>query len=481
MSNSTPQLVANRAPFPYFSPMHILRLTLAACVAVTAFALPVSAQQTTTNPPPDERFKVDILVISPHPDDETTIAGYLAKAVLDEHRRVAVLSTTRGDAGSNLVGFESAKALGEIREIETRHALASIGIDKVFFLRMPDTPGQDVSDVLRSLETGNHGQALADAVRFIRLTRPEVVITMLPATVSGENHEDHQASGVIATEAFDLAGDPTAFPEQVAMPEDRLWYGNLMEGLRPWQPKKLYYYTDATHFEFMKGKGPEYSMTEISRTRGESYARLAAKEQTFHRTQYGDQPDRALATNNLRDFDQPLPFVLAKSLVGGSVTADIMDGVGARPIPFSPVRGYRPETLPPLSIELGQGWSFYKRFYPAHNLEVMNNLLPPELGVGSGQHFPVILLLRNGTDRPVTFHLHTQLPPGWAIDSTTPVHGHPWPQTTFVAGSHDDLPARIRLVAPMLAKPEWQTVTWTADADGTQLGPISLRVHVGAQ
>jgi LmbE family N-acetylglucosaminyl deacetylase len=135
---------------------------------------------------------------------------------------------------------------------------------------MPDTPGFDVSDVLRSLETGNHGAALADAVRFIRLTRPDVVITMLPATVSGENHEDHQASGVIATEAFDLAGDPTAFAEQVAMPEDRLYYGNLMEGLRPWQPKKLYYYTDATHFEFMKGRGPEYSMTAVSPARGVS-------------------------------------------------------------------------------------------------------------------------------------------------------------------------------------------------------------------
>jgi LmbE family N-acetylglucosaminyl deacetylase len=471
------QLIADLAKIPYFSPMHTLRLTLAACVAA-ALLRPLPAQQTATNPLPDERFKVDILVIAPHPDDETTIAGYLAKAVLDEKRRVAVVLTTRGDAGSNLVGYESAQTLGEIREIEARQALASIGIDKVFFLRMPDTPGLDVADVLRSLETGNHGAALANAVRFIRLTRPEVVITMLPATVSGENHEDHQASGVVATEAFDLAGDPTAFPEQVAMPEDRLWYGNLMEGLRPWQPKKLYYYTDATHFEFMKGKGPEYSMTEISPSQKVSYARLAAKEQTFHRTQYGDQPSRQLATNDLRDFEQPLPFVLAKTLVGGSPTADIMSGVGGRPIPFAPVRGYRPETLPALSIELGQGWAFYKRFYPAHDLDVMNTLLAPELGVGSGEHFPVMLLLRNTTDKQVTFNLRAQLPPGWTIDSTSPQHGHPWPMATFVAAPHNDVPVRVRLVAPMLTKSEWQTVTWTAAADGTQVGPVSLRVYV---
>jgi LmbE family N-acetylglucosaminyl deacetylase len=446
---------------------------------VIALAQVAQSQQPPTNPPPDERFKADILVIAPHPDDESTIAGYLAKAVLDEHRRVAVLLTTSGDAGGNLVGYEQGRTLGEIREMETRQALASIGITNVFFLRAPDTPGLDLADVLRSLATSNHGSSLGEAVRFIRLTRPEVVITMLPATVVGENHEDHQAAGVIATEAFDLAGDPTWFPEQVAAPEDRLWYGNVMEGLRPWQPKKLYYYTDATHFEFMKGKGPEYSMTAISPSQRVSYARLAAKELSFHRTQYGDEPAKDLATNNLRAYEQPLPFVLAKSLVGGAVTADIMDGVGSRAIPFAPVRGHRPTENPPaLSIELGQGWAFYKRFYPAHNLDVMPGLLAPELGVGSGQRFPVMLLLHNATDKPVTFHLRTQLPPGWAIDSTTTQHGHPWPVSTFIAAPHDDFPVRIHLVAPRVQNAQWQTITWNAEADGQRVGPVTLRVYV---
>ena len=421
-------------------------------------------------------------MIAPHPDDESTIAGYLAKTVLDEHRRVAVVVTTRGDAGQNLVGYEQARSLGEIREIETRQALASIGITNVFFLRAPDTPGQDVADVLRSLETSNHGSSLGEAVRFIRLTRPEVVITMLPATVVGENHEDHQAAAVIATEAFDLAGDPTWFPEQVAAPEDRLWYGNLMEGLRAWQPKKLYYYTDASHFDFLKGKGPEYSMTAVSPSQHVSYARLAAKELSFHRTQYGDEPAKALAASNLHDYEQPLPFVLAKSLIGGAVTGDIMDGVGAAAIAFAPVRGYRPpENAAGVSMELGEGWAFYRRFYPAHNLDVMPALLSPELGVGSEEHFPVLLLVHNTKDKPVTLHLQTQLPPGWVVDSTSAQHAHPWPTTTFIAAARDDLTLRIRLVAPRLEKSQWQTITWFADADGQQIGPVTLRVYVGGQ
>ena len=454
------------------------RLALGNCLSLMALAGLANSQQP-INPPPDQRFKADILVIAPHPDDESTIAGYLAKAVLDEHRRVAVVVTTRGDAGQNLVGSEQARSLAEIREVETRQALASIGITNVFFLRAPDTFGQDFPDVLRSLETSNHGSSLGEAVRFIRLTRPDVVITMLPATVVGENHEDHQAAGVIATEAFDLAGDPTWFPEQVASPEDRLWYGNLMEGLRAWQPKKLYYYTDATHFDFLNGKGPEYSMTAVSPSQHVSYARLAARELSFHRTQYGDVPARALATNNLKDFEQPLPFVLAKSLIGGPVTGDIMDGISSKAVPFAPVRGYRPpENAPALSIELGQGWAFYKRFYPAHSLDVMPGLLAPELGAGSGQRFPVMLLLHNDTDQPVAFHLRTQLPTGWSVDSTSTQHSHPWPMSDFIASPHDDLAVRIRLIAPSVQKSQWQTISWTATADGHELGPVSLRVYV---
>jgi len=457
-------------------------LALMNWVLAITLAQVAQSQQPPTNPPADKRFKADILVIAPHPDDESTIAGYLAKAVLDEHRHVAVVVTTRGDAGQNLVGYEQARSLAEIREAETRQALASIGITDVWFLRAPDTWARDISDVLRSLETSNHGSSLGEAVRFIRLTRPEVVITMLPATVVGENHEDHQAAGVIATEAFDLAGDPTWFPEQIAAPEDHMWYGNLMEGLRAWQPKKLYYYTDASHLDFVKGKGPEYSMTAMSPSRHVSYARLAATELSFHRTQYGDDPAKALATNNLKDYEQPLPFVLAKSLVGGAVTGDIMDGVRSGAIAFAPVRGYRPpENTAGLSMELGQGWAFYRRFYPAHNLDVMPGLLAPELGVGSGEHFPVLLLLHNATDKPVTFRLRTQLPPGWAVDSTSAEHSHPWPMSAFTAAPHDDFPVRIRLVAPRLEKSQWQTISWTADADGKQIGPVTLRVYVGGQ
>jgi hypothetical protein len=55
------------------------------------------AQQTKTLAQPDERFKVDILLVVAHPDDEGAATPYLARA-LDDHKRVAVVFGTRGSS-----------------------------------------------------------------------------------------------------------------------------------------------------------------------------------------------------------------------------------------------------------------------------------------------------------------------------------------------------------------------------------------------
>jgi len=65
------------------------------------------------SPGPDDRFKADILVFVAHPDDETEVSAYLARAIYDEHRRVAVIFGTRGDAGGNAMGYVQAASLGE--------------------------------------------------------------------------------------------------------------------------------------------------------------------------------------------------------------------------------------------------------------------------------------------------------------------------------------------------------------------------------
>jgi LmbE family N-acetylglucosaminyl deacetylase len=422
-----------------------------------------------SSPGPDERFKADILVIVAHPDDETMVTGWLAQQIFDRHKRVAAIFGTRGDGGGNAMGYEQAAALGAEREIEARKALAYFGVMNVWFLDGPDTPGQDV---LRSLETWNHGNALAKAIRLVRLTRPEVILTWLPDYVAGENHDDHQAAGVIATEAFDMAGDPTQFPEQVSAPRNRESISNLTEGLLPWQPKKLYYFSDAFHTDFLEGQGPKYETTGVSPSKQEPYYKLAAEEMAFHLTQgdTGQLAKQALATGQFEYFKQPVRFVFGKSLVGGMPTGDIFEGVTDAPIPFSSPHGYKPEAHSGLSIELGGPWLFYRQFWKAHSLDHLAALLPtPEVSIQPGETLHLPLVIRNDTGEPKDVALTSTSPEGWVER-----HG----SARYPVRSHDVYPVQTELVAPKATGPEWQEVKWKAESNGETIGAITVKVHV---
>src|ERR1700741_1774186 len=226
------------------------------------------AQDVKTLPVPDERYKLDILLVVAHPDDEAAATAYLARA-MDEGKRAGVAYGTRGSSGANDLGTEQAAALGDIREIEARRALAELEIMNVWFIGGPDTAAQDV---MQSLSNWDHGAVLEQMVRIVRLTRPEVILTFLPGTFIGEDHGDHQASGVLATEAFDLAGNPAVFPEQVAGPMKREAF---LENLRPWQVKKIYFFPDADREDIFRGKGPSYSVKEVSKLSNKPYWRMA--------------------------------------------------------------------------------------------------------------------------------------------------------------------------------------------------------------
>jgi LmbE family N-acetylglucosaminyl deacetylase len=426
------------------------------------------AQQAPPPLSPDERYKADILLIIAHPDDETAVSSYLARAIFDQHKRVAVIYGTRGDAGGNSVGLEQAASLGAVREIEARRALASFGVMNVWFLGGPDTPGQDV---LKSLETWRHGSALEQTVRLVRLTRPEVILTWLPCYVVGENHDDHQAAGVIATEAFDMSGDPTVFPSQVAAPRDRATIGNYGEGLRAWQAKKLYYFSDASHVDFLEGKGPKYQTTDASPSRKVSYYRLSADEWSFHQTQgeVAQVAKKAIETGDFKELSEPERFVLGKSLVGGSVTADIFEGIGQAPIPFAPQPAGRRDQASGVTLELGGPWAFYKDFWRSHGLDHLSRLLQPEAGIGGGQPFEFPLIIRNVTNEPREVKLVTELPEGWTERSRF---------SSYPVPARESYPVRMIMVSPRGHAKEWQQIVCRIEADGKVLGTVSLRVFL---
>ncbi len=440
-----------------------MKLHVCLVLAVMIAAAPRSrAQQAPPNPQPDERYKVDILEVNGHPDDDIQFAAHVAKLIEQQHKRVAVIYTTRGNSGGNAAGPEQARALADIREMEARHSLASYGITHAWFLHGSDTPG---ADVLHSLEAWGHGQALEEVVRLVRITRPEVILTWMPNYVVGENHEDHQGAGVLATEAFDLAANPLAFPEQLEAPRDRLNISNYGEGLRPWQPKKIYYVSDATHFDFYKGNGPEYTTGDISPSRKEPYSRVAAEAWGYYKTQ-NDFSDA-----QLKEFSEmPVRFIFGKSLVGGNATSDIFEGVTATPISYSRPRGYEP-TPSGLTLELGGPWAFYRTFWQAHGIEHLGKLFSPEAQVAPGETLWVPLIIRNDTDSEKQITLHATLPAGWSEKPEA---------TAFTVAAHDSYPVQLTIKSSAAHKDTWQTLTWTADSGGQSIGTVTLRVDAAS-
>jgi LmbE family N-acetylglucosaminyl deacetylase len=436
-----------------------------------------AAQHPATVPLPDGRYKVDILLVVAHPDDEGAATPYLARA-LDEGKRVAVVFGTHGSSGANEAGAEQASALGDIREIEARNALATLGVTNVWFLSGKDTASQNV---LQSLASWGHGECLEQLVRLIRLTRPEVILTFLPGTFIGEDHGDHQASGVLATEAFDLSGDPAMFPEQVSGPTKRL--EPLLENLRPWQPKKIYYFPDADREDIFRGKGPEYSVKEISRSSKQPYWRMALDSFRAHQTQAKSfldslaQMDESqiekMATSDSGWSNSQL-FVLGKSLVGGAVTGDVFEIITPGAIPFARPEVLTTPTKPELSVELAGPWSFYAEFRRAHALTNLPHPEPSEIALQAPGTLVIPLWLRNQTAKAEEITLTTTLPTGWSAPSGT---------GKFVVPARQVAAGRIEVNLPALAenapkKSDPLEVTVRAEANGLAIGEAKLRVEL---
>jgi LmbE family N-acetylglucosaminyl deacetylase len=425
------------------------------------------------NRPPDERFKADILVVVAHPDDEIMAAAYVAREI-DAGRRVAIVWTTRGDGGVNVVGPEQSSAMGDIRVVEAMRAASSLGIVNMWNLNGPDTPTQDP---LKSLATCKHGDCLDRLVRIVRLTRPPVILTWLPLGVTGENHGDHQASGVLATEAFDLAGDPTAFPEQVTPAAEPSKNENRLDGLRPWQPQKIYYFSNPSHGEFFDGQGPQYAATDISPKRHVSYGQIAAEEFITHRTQGGGRVEQAMRERGAEGLEHPIPllkatrFLLGKSLVKtSSVTDDVFAGIMPEGIAYQRAPGYTPHEPAAPVLEFGGPWDYYRGFWAAHGIEHLATLNSPELSVEAGETLPIPLIITNSTSQPIEVNIKAEIPSGWTLVS--------FPEHATVA-AHARYFLRLRAVAPASKIGAWHQFRISASTStGQSLGDLALRVEM---
>jgi len=157
-----------------------------------------------------------------HPDDEHN--ALYAMYTLGQGLRSIDVQLTRGEGGQNEIGAELFRNIGVLRTSELVSAHRIDGAEQYFTRAIDYGYSFDPNEVI-----GKWGrkEIVGDLVRLIRTFRPEVLLTMNIQGRGGDRA--HEATTILTREAFHAAGDPAMYPEQIK------------EGLRPWQPKKLYF------------------------------------------------------------------------------------------------------------------------------------------------------------------------------------------------------------------------------------------------
>jgi LmbE family N-acetylglucosaminyl deacetylase len=203
-----------------------------------------------------------------HPDDENN--GLLVMLNRGLGFRTTLATATRGNGGQNEIGPEIFEALGLLRTGELA-ALHRFDAAEQYFTRAVDF-GYSFS-IEETFEKWGRDEITADYVRLIRTIRPDVIITLPPTGNAGGQH--HMASAVITRDAYKLAADPAKYPDQIK------------EGLRPWQPRKLY------HMAGFGFPGEPETPGHLARVNtgiydellGKTYAEVGSEARSMHKCQ----------------------------------------------------------------------------------------------------------------------------------------------------------------------------------------------------
>ena len=240
-----------------------------------------------------------VLYWAAHPDDENNLLlTYFSK---DKLYHTAYLSLTRGDGGQNLIGDEQGFELGLIRTQELLAARRKDGAEQLFSSAYDFGFSKNTEEALRNW---GHEKLLGDAVWIIRKYQPDIIITRFPPDARA-GHGHHSASAVLAKEAFVAAADPTRFS------------GQLKQGLKVWQAKRLLWNTYSfSSANTINDKQFKIETGGYDPLLGESYGEIAAESRSNHKSQgFGSALQRGNAYNYF------------EFTAGAPLYNDLMDGV----------------------------------------------------------------------------------------------------------------------------------------------------------
>ncbi len=223
---------------------------------------------------PDMPAVHSLLTVHAHPDDETIATGGVMSRYSRADHRVICVTCTGGEQGEIVVPEldtpENHARLRELRDEELRRALEQLGpiVSRRLGYLDSGMMGTPENELDGSFWTADLDEAVGRLVAIVREQRPQVIVGY--NAYGGYGHPDHIRSAQVAVLAFERAGDPAWYPEQLA------------EGSRPWQPLKRY--------EAVMDLSRRMEMAELLRERGiESWLTAADDEPAEVRQQREEQ------------------------------------------------------------------------------------------------------------------------------------------------------------------------------------------------
>lgn len=210
----------------------------------------------------DLTFPYTIMCIAAHPDDEDSDA--MAYFRMKYGARTVLVTATRGEGGQNSQGAELYEDLAIIRAKETA-AMASRLDTIALNLAMPDFGFSKSSE--ETFKIWNRQEALRRLVFAIRSFKPDIIITVHDRKTG---HGHHQATRLLAEEAYTLASQRSSFPEQFTG----------LGRLEPWQVKRLFARTlSKTKYD------TEFDANQMATFYGQPYSEIGYQSRLEHRTQ----------------------------------------------------------------------------------------------------------------------------------------------------------------------------------------------------
>ena len=171
-----------------------------------------------------------LLACFAHPDDEAFPIGGSLAAHSSRGVNIRLITATSGEEGEvRSPGLAMPDGLGSLRREELSCSVHTLGLQSHHVLGYRDSgmAGTSANNLPEAFINIPQEEIIGILVREIRTFRPQVVLTFEPGGLYG--HPDHIAICKHATKAFHTANDASIYPEQ------------LIEGLEPFQPDRLYY------------------------------------------------------------------------------------------------------------------------------------------------------------------------------------------------------------------------------------------------